>query len=96
MVFEDTVAPDAVSPLLESRDQSTEDASFSVFDRLGKDSYYWSGMIPVDRAWSSSDCKMNNIAQKVPKMATRRWRTSQSTSVTKKQILSPWRSSDTC
>ncbi|KAJ5366868.1 hypothetical protein N7541_000809 [Penicillium brevicompactum] len=43
MVFEDTDAPDAVNPLLASRDQSNEDAAFSVFDRLSKDSYYWSG-----------------------------------------------------
>jgi hypothetical protein len=45
MVFEDTEAPDAVNHLLESRDQSNEDAAFSVFDRLSKDSYYWSGMV---------------------------------------------------
>lgn len=44
MVFEDTDAPNVVNPLLERGDQSNEDAAFSVFDRLSKDSYYWSGM----------------------------------------------------
>ncbi|KAJ6072350.1 hypothetical protein N7467_010435 [Penicillium canescens] len=43
MVFEDTDAPDAVKSLFERGDQSNEDAAFSVFDRLSKDSYYWSG-----------------------------------------------------
>ncbi|OQD80221.1 hypothetical protein PENANT_c038G00551 [Penicillium antarcticum] len=42
MVFEDTDAPDAAHHLLE-RDQLNENAAFSVFDRLSKDSYYWSG-----------------------------------------------------
>jgi predicted RNA-binding protein (virulence factor B family) len=45
MVFEDTDAPDAVKSLFERGDQSNEDAAFSVFDRLSKDSYYWSGMV---------------------------------------------------
>ncbi|KAJ5171851.1 hypothetical protein N7492_004444 [Penicillium capsulatum] len=42
LVFEDIQAPDAANHLLE-RDQSNEDAAFSIFDRLSKDSYYWSG-----------------------------------------------------
>ncbi|KAJ5466227.1 hypothetical protein N7530_010014 [Penicillium desertorum] len=42
VVFEDTDAPGAVNPLLERGETSSEDAAYSVFDRLSKDSYYWS------------------------------------------------------
>ncbi|KAJ5036333.1 hypothetical protein EN45_038440 [Penicillium chrysogenum] len=42
IVFEDTDAPGAVNSLLERGDTSNEDAAYSVFDRLSKDSYYWS------------------------------------------------------
>jgi len=45
LVFEDIKAPDAVKPLLERGLQSSEDAIFSSFDRLSKDSYYWSGIV---------------------------------------------------
>lgn len=44
LVFEDTEAPDAVETLLQAGAQSNEDAAFSIFDRLSRDSYYWSGM----------------------------------------------------
>ncbi|KAF3028663.1 hypothetical protein E8E15_010708 [Penicillium rubens] len=42
IVFEDTDAPGAINSLLERGDTSNEDAAYSVFDRLSKDSYYWS------------------------------------------------------
>jgi hypothetical protein len=45
IVFEDTDAPGAVNSLLERGDTSNEDAAYSVFDRLSKDSYYWSGIV---------------------------------------------------
>ncbi|OQE84825.1 hypothetical protein PENNAL_c0026G11746 [Penicillium nalgiovense] len=42
IVFEDTDTPGSVNPLLERGDTSNEDAAYSAFDRLSKDSYYWS------------------------------------------------------
>lgn len=44
LVFEDADAPDAVDNLLQAGAQSNDDAAFSIFDRLSRDSYYWSGM----------------------------------------------------
>ncbi|OJJ07919.1 hypothetical protein ASPVEDRAFT_89152 [Aspergillus versicolor CBS 583.65] len=43
LVFEDSDAPDAVDNLLQAGAQSNDDAAFSIFDRLSRDSYYWSG-----------------------------------------------------
>lgn len=44
VVFEAVDAPGAVRPLLGRGDQSNDAAALSIFDRLSKDSYYWSGM----------------------------------------------------
>ncbi|KAI9929332.1 hypothetical protein MW887_000800 [Aspergillus wentii] len=44
LVFEDTEAPDVVKALVDRDVQSSEDAVLSYFDRLSRDSYYWSGM----------------------------------------------------
>ncbi|KAL4920934.1 hypothetical protein BDW62DRAFT_220369 [Aspergillus aurantiobrunneus] len=43
LVFEDADAPDAVDLLLGAGAQSNGDPDFSIFDRLSRDSYYWSG-----------------------------------------------------
>ena len=45
IVFEDAEAPDAVKPLLERGLEQSEDAIFSSFDRLGKASWYWHGIL---------------------------------------------------
>lgn len=45
LVLEDTEAPDTFKPLLERGTEPSEDALFSSYNRLSKESYYWSGIV---------------------------------------------------
>lgn len=44
-MLEDAEAPDAIKPLLERETEPSEDSIFSSFNRLSKESYYWSGIV---------------------------------------------------
>lgn len=45
LVLEDAEAPDGFKPLLERGTEPSEDSTFSSFNRLSKESYYWSGIV---------------------------------------------------
>lgn len=45
LVLEDAEAPNVGKTLLERGVEPSEDAVFSAFNRLSKDSYYWSGTV---------------------------------------------------
>ena len=45
LVLEDAEDPAAIKPLLERETEPSEDAIFSSFNRLSKESYYWSGIV---------------------------------------------------